>query len=466
MNVPIVPGLIGSLLGWPFKEAAKVGLSATSAWIVLGAQAMLAELVKLLALVSTPSLTASWFSDSYWQIASLAMLLTVPFLFAAAVQAVIRTDLGVLLRAALIDLPIAVLAVTVTAPLVALLLAATDEMCAMVTGHGTAGGSFLAATSLDLTTIRSSAMLAIIAVMILLAGMVLMVELIMRSAAIYIVVLFLPIGFAAMVWPARRVWIKRMVELLLALILSKFAMVAILSLAVSGLASLSASPSAVPTALTAMALLVLAAFSPWALLRLLPFTEIAAGAGAMLHDSRHQGMERGARTAFNAAAVAADPATAGANALSHLVRNSATLDPNGATGDGLGPLRRASAPAGRSAGSGEPTGTVVPGENDAGGSVDVTARSEAGAPSSTAEPVAGFDEDDPPGPPAVEPAPAGASLARSDRITPVKGRVEDLSPIFGRDGREMSLSPGTLGQLLPRDDDATPDESGSPGEGR
>ena len=34
-----------------------------------------------------------------------------------------------------------------------------------------------------------------------------------------------------------------------------------------------------------MALLLLATFSPWALMRLLPFTEVAAGAGGML---RHE----------------------------------------------------------------------------------------------------------------------------------------------------------------------------------
>jgi hypothetical protein len=201
MSVTIVPGLIGSLFGAPFKAIAKVGLSATSNWVVAGAQAMLAEVIKVVGWVSTPSLSANWFSGSYWQMAGLAMLLTVPFLFAA--------DLGLLLRAAFVDLPVAVLAVTLTAPLITLLLAATDEMCALVTGGGTVGGSFLAATANDLAVAHSGFMMMVIAVVILLAGMVLMVELIMRAAAIYIVVLFLPLGFAAMVWPARRVWVKR-----------------------------------------------------------------------------------------------------------------------------------------------------------------------------------------------------------------------------------------------------------------
>ena len=414
MNLPLVPGLIGSLLGWPFKEAAKVGLSALSSWIVAGAQAMLAEVVKVISLVTTPSLSASWFSASYWRIAGLALLLTVPFLFAAAVQAVIRTDMGVLLRAAFIDLPIAVLAVTITAPLVALLLSATDEMCAVVTGGGTAGGSFLTTAAANLSNLPNGFMLVVIALMILLAGMALMVELIMRAAAIYIVVLFLPLGFAAMVWPARRVWVKRMAELLVALILSKFAMVAILSLAVSGLASFGAEDSTLSTALTAMALMVLAAFSPWALLRLLPFTEIAAGAGTMLRQEHRQGVERGSGMAYNAAALAFEPVAAGANALDHLVRNSAT-SPAGERG-GLAMLGVGGARAGGQ-GSGGPTD---PG--DAGTPGADASPADSVADSATAETSAS----------------PGASIAAAAPKAP----VEEVAPILAAENAHHEISLG------------------------
>ena len=56
------------------------------------------------------------------------------------------------------------------------------------------------------------------------------IELLIREAAVYVIVLMLPLFFAAMVWPARRVWAVRAVEMLVALILSKFAIVAVLSL--------------------------------------------------------------------------------------------------------------------------------------------------------------------------------------------------------------------------------------------
>jgi hypothetical protein len=344
-----VTSILTSVAGAPLKAAAGVGLSAVSGFIVAGAEAMLGEVVKLIGLATTPSLSVSWFSTRYWRLSALATLLTVPFLFAAAVQAIIRTDLGVLLRAALVDLPIAALAVTIAAPLVTLLLAATDEMCALVTGGNNVDGTFLITTSGDLKEAGGGFLLIIIAVVILLAGMVLLVELVMRAAAIYIVVLFLPLGFAAMVWPARRVWIKRMLETLIALILSKFAMVAILSLAVAGLASFGTHPSPVTTALVSMALIVMAAFSPWALLRLLPFTELAAEARGMLRRDTQEGTADAKQTLGTAATLGAglivDPAVDAFSGLRRFASNGADFGSGGrgaGTRSGMSVLRSGS----------------------------------------------------------------------------------------------------------------------------
>ena len=110
------------------------------------------------------------------------------------------------------------------------------------------------------------------------AAFTLWVELLLREAAVYVIVLMLPLGFAAFVWPARRIWAIRAVELLVALILSKFAIVAVLSL---GGAAVSSAGNL--TGLMAGAVLImLAAFSPWALLRLIPLAEVASGAAGPL----------------------------------------------------------------------------------------------------------------------------------------------------------------------------------------
>ena len=122
---------------------------------------------------------------------------------------------------------------------------------------------------------RSTFIAFFIGLLTVAATLTLWVELLIRAAAVYVIVLMLPVFFAALVWPARRVWAVRASRLLVALILSKFAIVAVLSLGGSGHRPGRAAGRA--GALAGATLVLLAAFSPWALLRLLPLHELAAG---------------------------------------------------------------------------------------------------------------------------------------------------------------------------------------------
>ena len=217
------------------KVQAAVGLAAIGAWVMGGAKVAMEETAKVLGHTTSPRLTTTWFSSTYWRMAGLAAVLTLPFLFAAAIQALTRSDLTLLLRAAFGYLPMAMLAVGIAAPLTMLLLAATDEMCSVVSAAGgNAGARFLshvgAAAGL-VSILDGSAFLAfLIGLFVAFGALVLWLELLIREAAVYIIVLMLPLAFAAFVWPARRVWATRAIELLVALILSKFAIVAVLTL--------------------------------------------------------------------------------------------------------------------------------------------------------------------------------------------------------------------------------------------
>jgi hypothetical protein len=282
---------------------AGVGLAAVGSWVLAGARAALDETAKVIGTTTAPQLDSTWFSSTYWRVAGLAALLTLPFLFAAAAQALMRSDLSLLLRAAFGYLPAALLGVSLAAPLTMLLLAATDQMCAVVSGAGAGGGArFLANAALaagGISALNGSAFLAFaVGLFTAAAAVTLAVEMLIRQAAVYVVVLMLPLAFAGFVWPARRIWTVRALELLVALILSKFAIVAVLSLA--GAAYGSAGTPGASTLLSAMALVTLSAFAPWALLRLLPFTELAAGA----HSAIRSEAMRMPRAAGNAAAAA------------------------------------------------------------------------------------------------------------------------------------------------------------------
>jgi hypothetical protein len=271
-------------------DLASAGLSAATGWILAGAHAALAETAHVIGTTTAPQLTSTWFSATYWRVAGLSALLTLPFLFAAATQALLRSDLTLLMRSALGYLPLAILGVAIAAPVTMLLLAATDEMCAIIGGSATGGGANFLATitfgSAATSVVTGDAFFAFAVGMITaMAAIMLAVEMLIRSAAVYIVVLLLPLAFASFVWPARRAWTIRAVELLVSLILSKFVVVAVLSLA--GAAWGSAGIPGVSRMLVAMSLVILSCFAPWVLVRLLPFTELAAAAGADVGGAIH-----------------------------------------------------------------------------------------------------------------------------------------------------------------------------------
>jgi hypothetical protein len=262
------------------------GLAAVGVWVLGGARFALNETAKVLSRTTTPQLQTTWFSSAYWRMGAIAALLTLPFLFAAAVQALIRGDLSLLAKAAFGYLPIALLSVGIAAPLTMLVLAATDQLSAVIAAAaGHESTHFLARAGAVvgvLSVFRGSPFLAFLVGLIAAAGaLVLWLELLMREAAVYIVVLMLPLVFAAMVWPARRIWAIRVVELLVALILAKFAIVAILAL---GGAALGQGGGGVAGALGGAVLVLLGAFAPWALLRLLPLAELASGAAGALRS--------------------------------------------------------------------------------------------------------------------------------------------------------------------------------------
>ncbi len=281
-----------------------LGLTAIGVWILGGAKFALHETATVLSQTTTPQLRSTWFSSTYWRMTAISAVLTLPFLFAAAIQSLLRSDLMLLGRAAFCYLPIAMLAVSIAAPLTMLLLAASDEMSRVVaSAAGQAGTRFLdrGAAFLGAFTVASGSPFIAFLVGVLTAGaaLALWLELLMREAAIYVIVLLLPVVFAAFVWPARRIWAIRSLEVLLALILSKFAIVAVLALGGAALGSSGLHP--ITGSLAGIVLLAMGAFAPWALLRLVPMAELASGAAGALRAETRAGIRASANAAGSAA---------------------------------------------------------------------------------------------------------------------------------------------------------------------
>ena len=251
---------------------------------------------------------ASWFRTHYGQMTALAGVVILPMLLASTLQAVVRQNPGQLVRTFLVQLPLALLLAVVAIQIVILSLSATDAMSDAVAGGTNADvnslltgvTSGLVAAAADPTI--ASFVLLLISLLIAVAAFVLWLELLIRAAAVYVAVLFLPLALATLVWPAVSHWCRRLVETLAALILSKFVIVATLSLAAgavsSGTAGTGTHGSGFSSVLAGGALLVMATFVPFAILRMIPAVE--AGAVGHLDGLRERGtaaVTRPARTA-------------------------------------------------------------------------------------------------------------------------------------------------------------------------
>jgi hypothetical protein len=281
-------GTIGKILAAPFKAAGDAVMQGVTDWVAAGAAWLVDEAGALINARTTPTLGAPWFTNQYQTMAALAAIFALPLLLLSILEGVLRRDGRIIVRAACVQLPAAFLLTAGAVVIVGLFVAMTDQMCAQVTGtvNGDAK-TFFAGVAKALTTLPSqtgSGAIPLFAVF--LGGLIaavgsffVWVELLIRSAAIYVAVLFLPFTFVAMIWPQTAKWCRRLVELLFAIIFSKFVIVAIMALAAAGLLS-AGTVQGFNGVLAGTALLLLASFSPMALLRLIPMVEGAAHASS------------------------------------------------------------------------------------------------------------------------------------------------------------------------------------------
>jgi type IV secretion system protein TrbL len=284
---------IGSAITAPIRAAGDEVMQGVTSWVADGASWLVEQAGKLIGQTTTPRIESSWFLEQYTAMGALAALFALPLLFLTVLQGVIRHDGGMILRAACWQLPLAFLLTAMAVTVVQLLLALTDQMSSQIAAPiGSDATTFLSSVAKALLTISAATGSPVPLFAVFLGALVaavgaffVWIELLIRADGIYIAVLFLPFTFVAMIWPHTARWCRRLVELLGAIIFSKFVIVAIMALAAAGLAH-SGFSQAFEGVLAGAGLLLLAAFSPLALLRMIPLVEPAAhtssrsGAGA------------------------------------------------------------------------------------------------------------------------------------------------------------------------------------------
>jgi hypothetical protein len=289
-ELPVVGNVCDAVAGAVTKVAAEAGefvMRGVTAWVTNAAVWVTGKVGELIEKTSSPDLRAGWFEGQYGTMVAVAGALALLMLLLAVMQCVIRQDIGMLVRAAFGYLPMAFILAGVAIAGAGLLVAITDDMSSAVVGSlGTeqsdnllqaVGDAYKSALDEDSGIPLFGVFLG--AIILALGAFVLWLEMIIRDAAIYICVFFLPLTFVAMVWPATGRWARRLVELLVAIILAKFVIVSILTLATAAIANtgvVNGEANTFEQMLAGSALLVLAAWSPFALLRMIPAMELAA----------------------------------------------------------------------------------------------------------------------------------------------------------------------------------------------
>lgn len=379
-DLPVVSNVCGAVGSAASSVASATGefvMRGVTEWVTDAAVWVTGKVGDLINSTTSPDLTASWFQGEYGAMLAVAGALALLMLMLAVIQSVLRQDVWMLVRSAFGYLPMAFVLSAVAIAATGLLIAVTDAISAAVVGSLGAGQSSDLLQSvgdayknaLDQSSGIPLFGIFLAAIVLAIGAFVLWLEMIIRDAAIYICVFFLPLTFVGMIWPATSRWARRLVEFLVAIILAKFVIVAILSLASAAITNAS---STVPTGdgatfeqmIAGAALLVLAAWSPFALMRLIPMMELAAASvtsqrASMSRAAGSAGIQTPAAYMRQAMDRSSRPSTSPANATtggttywqSRATERSSERTTDVRQGDSAGAVPRAGSQAGPSSSS-------------------------------------------------------------------------------------------------------------------
>jgi hypothetical protein len=255
-------------------------LSGFSNWIEGGTAALISAFGRAINSSTAISFGAGFMAefDIVWRIGAVFAL---PFLFLATIQAIARQDLSLLLRAVFLRLPLALLFGGIAVVLVAEAVTVTDQMStALLSVAGkpahreiaSLAGTFVPGPNAFGFSGFIGVFLALLAAGV---ALLLWLELVLRSAAVAVATLFIPLALVGLIWSATSHWARRIGETIAALVCSKMVIAGVLALASLSLGG----GNGVSGAVRGIALLLLAALAPFSLLRLIPIVE----AGAVAH---------------------------------------------------------------------------------------------------------------------------------------------------------------------------------------
>lgn len=252
----------------------------------------------------SPVSSANW-DREYEKYVFIGFCLMVPMLIAAALQATMTGKPFLLFRAAILNVPASIFGIAIAPVIVRQFMAITDWFCTIIlrdtqadmqgffgnSGVIIGGGAMMVVSLLPFL---------IVAIIFAFAAILIWFVLSMREASVALLAVFLPIAFAASIWPALSKWALRAIKLLVAAIISKVFIVGAISL---GIGVFSGSSSGGQLSFSHLiygsTIFFIAAFSPHLVMKF--FDEIgdainaAGGTGALARGLNAAANANGAR---------------------------------------------------------------------------------------------------------------------------------------------------------------------------
>ena len=293
-------GLLNGL-GWIWDQTAGRATSAVwdqivnglVSWVVNSITWFVSALLQFFERSSTPTLASNWFAGGpigtnahspYGVVASLALSVLVLCVLISVVHGLLTGEGPAMIGRIARDVPLSVLGIVATIGVAQVLLGAADELAARIL-VGTQAGAHATAVLHAVGQVQASSgqptfVVFLLGLVAVLGAFVLWVELLVRASLLYVLLALSPFAYAAFVWPSARRILHRLVVLIVALVFSKVVIAVTLAVAASALASsntggLATGEAKIGTLLVGTIMFLLAAFSPFLLLRLFPVVEAA-----------------------------------------------------------------------------------------------------------------------------------------------------------------------------------------------
>ena len=282
----LITGAAAAAAGWSWEQVA----DGIARWVLGAIAEMINGVLNFLKTTTRPDVTDAWFSGSgspYAAVRNVSAVLLIGFLLAGIIQGLVAGDTSGMIRRVGVDAPVAVLGMIATTVVVDVLLDLTDSLSTAVLGNATGPTlSFIEGFGVGAQLLTGGFSTVIIGLIAVVAAVMVWIELMVRASLMYLLVALSPLAFAASVWPAAKGVLRRLVELMLAVIVSKLVISIALAVGVAALGGAGSAAGPEPgvgewaaqglgTLVVGTSILCLAAFSPFVVLKLIPVAEAA-----------------------------------------------------------------------------------------------------------------------------------------------------------------------------------------------